>query len=109
VPSAAAFAMIGDSVMPPPATAAPSVLIARPIQAPATSGSCHRNVWARNGRIRTSTTAKTTTSDDTRIATAERPLIAPPVAIAAATPQIEMPYASGTDHSRLKPNHLREM
>ena len=28
---------------------------------------------------------------------------------AAATPQIEMPEASGTDHSRLKPNHLREM
>jgi hypothetical protein len=29
------------------------------------------------------------------------------VAIAAATPQIEMPDASGTDHSREKPNHLR--
>src|SRR6201996_7586018 len=39
MPSAAAFAMISDSVMPPPATAAPSVLIASPIQAPATSGS----------------------------------------------------------------------
>ena len=34
-------------VMPPPATAAPSVLTASPIQAPATSGSCHRNVCAR--------------------------------------------------------------
>jgi len=30
-------------------------------------------------------------------------------AIPAATPQIEMPDASGTDHSRLKPNHLRAM
>ena len=99
--------MISDSVMPPPATAAPSVLIASPIQAPATSGSCHRKVCARNGRIRTSTTANTTTSDDTRIGTAGRARIAPPVAIAAATPQIEMPDASGTDHSRLKPNHLR--
>ena len=73
--------MISDSVMPPPATAAPSVLIASPIQAPATKGSCHRKVWARNGRIRTSTTAKTTTSDDTRIGTAGRARIAPPVAI----------------------------
>jgi len=33
--------------------------------------------------------------------------MAPPVAIAAATPQIEMPEASGAAHSRLKPNHLR--
>ena len=59
--------------------------------------------------MRTSTTANTTTSDDTRIGTAGRARIAPPVAIAAATPQIEMPDASGTDHSRLKPNHLRAM
>src|SRR5262249_61350291 len=29
------------------------------------------------------------------------------VAIAADTPQIEMPDASGAAHSRLKPNHLR--
>ena len=57
--------------------------------------------------MRTSTTANTTTSDDTRIGTAGLALMAPPVAIAAATPQIEMPDASGTDHSRLKPNHLR--
>ena len=57
MPSAAALAMISDSVMPPPATAAPSLLIARPIQAPATSGSCHRKVCASHGRIRISTTA----------------------------------------------------
>src|SRR5882724_7714702 len=107
MPSAAALARIRDSVMPPPATAAPSVLIAKPIQAPATSGSCQRNVWATKGRIRTSTTAKTTTSDDTRTGTAGRARIAPPVALDAATPQIEIPEASGADHSRLNPNHLR--
>jgi hypothetical protein len=33
--------------------------------------------------------------------------MAPAVAIAAETPQIEMPEASGAAHSRLKPNHLR--
>ena len=93
--------------MPPPATAAPSVLTARPIQAPATSGSCHRKVCARNGRISTSTTAKMTTSDDTSTGIAGRARMAPPVAIAADTPQIEMPDASGAAHSRLKPNHLR--
>src|SRR4029453_16901501 len=55
--------------MPPPATAAPSVLTASPIQAAATSGSCHRNVCARNGRINTSTTAKMTTNEETRTRT----------------------------------------
>src|ERR1700735_4771842 len=109
MPSAAAFATISDWVMPPPATAAPSVLMASPIQAPATSGSCHRKVWARNGRINTLTTPNTKTSDDTRIGIDGRARIAPPVAIAAATPQIEMPDASGTDHSRLKPDHLGQM
>ena len=33
--------------------------------------------------------------------------MAPPVAMAADTPQIEMPEASGAAHSRLKPNHFR--
>jgi hypothetical protein len=33
--------------------------------------------------------------------------MAPPTAMAADTPQIEMPEASGAAHSRLKPNHLR--
>src|SRR5215831_8098579 len=79
--------------MPPPATAAPSVLTARPIQAPATSGSCHRNVCARNGRIKTSTTAKMTTSEETSTGMIGRARIAAPVAIAADTPQIEMPDA----------------
>ena len=107
MPSAAAFARISDSVMPPAATAAPSVFTASPIHAAATSGSCDRKVCARNGRISTSITANTTTSDDTRIGTRGRARIAPPVAIAAETPQIEMPDASGAAHSRLKPNHLR--
>ncbi len=60
-----------------------------------------------NGRMSTSTTAKITTSDDTRTGTTGRARIAPPTAMAAETPQIEMPEASGAAHSRLKPNHLR--
>src|SRR6516164_2798298 len=109
MPSPAAFARISDSVMPPPATAAPSVLIASPIHDAATSGSRHRKCWARKGSTSSSTTAKTTTSDDTTIGTSGRARIAPPVEIEAATPQIEMPDASGADHSREKPNHLRAM
>ena len=93
--------------MPPAATAAPSVFTARPIQAPATSGSCDSKVCAMNGRMSTSTTAKMTTSDDTSTGTTGRARMAPPMAIAAETPQIEMPDASGAAHSRLKPNHLR--
>src|SRR5580692_2692360 len=69
--------------MPPAATAAPSVFTARPIQAPATSGSWESQVCATNGRISTSTTANTTTSDDTSAGTTGRDLMAPPVAIAA--------------------------
>ncbi len=95
--------------MPPAATAAPSVLMARPIQAPATSGSSARKVWATQGRISTSTTAKITTREETSTGTTGRARIAPPVAMAAATPQIEMPDAKGTDHSREKPKYLRAM
>src|SRR5262249_57634452 len=84
-----------------------SVLAGRPIHAPATSGWWARNVCAANGRITSSTTAKTTTSDDTTIGTIGRARIAAPVAIAADTPQIEMPDASGADHSRLKWNTRR--
>src|SRR4029077_233957 len=46
-----------------------------------------------NGRMSTSTTAKITTSDDTRTGTTGRARIAPPTAMAAETPQIEMPEA----------------
>jgi len=52
-------------------------------------------------------TAKITTSEDTITGTTGRDLIALPVAIAADTPQIDMPEASGAAHSRLNPNHLR--
>ena len=93
--------------MPPAASAAPSVFTARPSQAAATRGSPDRKVCATNGRISTSTTAKTTTSDDTSTATCGRARIAPPVEIAAATPQIEMPEAKGAAHSREKPKTLR--
>ncbi len=54
-------------------------------------------------------TANTRTSDDTSTGTTGRARMAPPMAIAAETPQIEMPAASGADHSREKPNHLRAM
>ena len=60
-----------------------------------------------NGRISTSTTAKITTNEDTSTGTIGRARMAPPVAIAAETPQIEMPEASGAAHSRLKPNQVR--
>ena len=43
------------------------------------------------------------------IGTTGRARIALPVAIAADTPQIEIPDASGAAHSRLNPNHLRAM
>src|SRR5271166_501768 len=95
MPSAAAFAWISDCVIPPAATAAPSVLTASPIQAAATSGSCDMKACAITGRTSTSMTAKITTSDDTSTGTCGRARIAPPVAIAAATPQIEIPEASG--------------
>src|SRR5579864_5049674 len=107
MPSAAALAVISASAIAPLATAAPSVLTDRPSQAPATSGSCDRKAWEANGRISTSTTAKITTSEDTRMGTEGRARMALPVAIAAETPKIEMPEASGAAHSRLKPNHLR--
>ena len=48
-----------------------------------------------------------TTSDDTMIGTTGRARIAAPVAIAADTPQIEMPDASGAAHSRLNLKNLR--
>src|ERR1700739_2119638 len=107
MPSAAALATISASAIAPLATAAPSVLTDSPSHAPATRGSCDRKACAANGRIKTSTTAKITTSDDTRMGTAGRARIALPVAIAAETPQIEIPEASGAAPSRLQPNHLR--
>src|SRR5207253_11511214 len=70
-------------------------------------GSCERNAFAANGRISSSTTAKITTSEATMIGTMGQARIAPPVAIAADTPQNEIPDASGAAHSRLKLNHLR--
>ncbi len=54
-----------------------------------------------------STTAKMTTSDETMIGTIGRARMAPPVAIEAETPQMEMPEASGADHSRLNLKNFR--
>ena len=54
-----------------------------------------------------STTANTTTSDETMIATTGRARMAPPVAIAADTPQTAMPDANGAAHSRLNLNQTR--
>src|SRR5882672_5681817 len=93
--------------MPPLATAAPSVLTASPIHAPATIGSLERKACATNGRISSSTMEKITTSEETMIATAGRARIALPVAMAADTPQMEMPEASGAAHSRLNLKYLR--
>ena len=109
MPLVAAWARISESAIPPLATAAPSVFIARPIQAPATIGSCHRKVCGSNGRISTSTTENTTTSDDTITGTAGRGAdsSAPPVAMAADTPQIEMPEERHRPFAE-NPNYLRE-
>src|SRR5262249_52371594 len=102
-PSSAALALTIASVMAPLETAAPSVLTARPIQAAATIGSSARKVRAARGRISSSATEKTTTSDDTITRTTGRARKAATVVMAAETPQMEMPDARGAAHSRLKP------
>ena len=58
--------------MAPLAMAPPSDLTARPIQAPATSGSVQRKYLARNGRMTISTATKITTSEETMIGTIGR-------------------------------------
>src|SRR5438093_1338683 len=68
----------------------------------ATSGWCARKACAAKGRTTSSTTAKSTTSDETMTATTGRARIAAAVAIAADTPQIETPEASGAAHSRVR-------
>src|SRR5512136_1677145 len=106
---ARAWARTHESVMAPEATAAPSVLTARPIQAPATRGSCHRKTLAKYGRRSSSTTAKMTTRDETMMGTIGRARMAPPVAMAADTPQMEMPEASDAAHSRLNLKYFLAM
>ena len=93
--------------MTPLATAAPSVFTASPIHAPATMGSRFRKCCAANGRKINSTTAKITTSEETMMGTTGRARIAAPVAMAAETPQIEIPDARGAAHSRLKRKYFR--
>ena len=53
-----------------------------------------------------STATNITTRDDTIIGMIGRARIAPPVAIAAETPQMEMPEAKGAAHSRLNLKYL---
>ena len=102
-----AAAMYSDSVIAPLATAAPSVLTAKPIHAAATIGSVGMIACATNGRMMSSTTAKTTTSEETMTGTMGLARMAPPVAIAAETPQMEIPEASGAAHSRLNLKYFR--
>src|ERR1700722_20239834 len=109
MPSSAARARTSASVMAPAATPAPAVLTARLIQAAATKGSAHKNNWAAKGKRSSSTTEKTTTRDDTMIGTIGRARIAAPVVMAAETPQMEIPDASGAAHSRLNLKNLRAM
>src|SRR5665647_2974639 len=104
-----AWARIRASVMAPLAMAPPSDLTASPIQAPATRGSVQRKYLASKGRITISTATKITTREETMIGTMGRALMAPPVAMAAETPQMEMPEARGADHSRLNLKYLRAM
>src|SRR5436190_17974709 len=107
MPCAAALDRISDSVMAPLASAAPSVFTASPIHAAATIGSWARKAFAANGSRINSTTANTTTSELTMTGTTGRARIALAVAIAADTPQMEIPEVSGAAHARLKQNHLR--
>src|ERR1700722_6942813 len=109
MPALAARDRMCASVIAPLATAAPSVLTARPIQAAATIGSRQRNTWARIGNRIRSKTEKITTNDDTMIGTIGRARMAAPVVMAAETPQIEIPEASGAAHSRLNLKYLRAM
>src|SRR5262245_33687982 len=96
-------------VISPLAIAAPSVLTASPIQAAATIGSLGKIACANTGRISSSTTAKMTTREETMIGTTGRARMAAPVAMAADTPQMDIPEASGAAHSRLNPNQRRAM
>ena len=107
VPRPAILERISDSVMAPLAMAPPSDLTARPIQPPATMGSVYRKCWAMKGRISISMQVNTTTSEETMMGTTGRARMAPPVAIAAETPQMEMPEARGAAHSLLNLKYLR--
>src|ERR1700678_2025844 len=109
MPAPAARDRMRASVIAPLATAAPSVLTARPIQAAATIGARQRKTWASMGSRINSNTEKITTSDETMIGTMGRARMAAPVVIAADTPQIEIPEASGAAHSRLNLKYFRAM
>src|SRR5438093_150329 len=63
---------------------------------------------ATKGRIKSSTHENTTTSDEIMMGTMGRALMAPAVAMAADTPQMEMPEASGAAHSRESPKYRRD-
>src|SRR5437879_13085110 len=102
MPAAAALARRRASVMAPLATAAPSVLTASPIHAPATSGWCTRKASAAKGRTLSSTTANSTTSDETVMAPTGRARIAAAAAIDADPPQLDMPDASGAAHAGVR-------
>ena len=103
----ATLVRIRASVMAPEVMAPPSDFTARPIQPPATMGSVCRKAEATKGRISISMQVNTTTREETMIGTTGRARMAPPVAMAADTPQMEMPEASGAAHSLLNLNHLR--
>ena len=109
MPASMALARIRASVMAPLAMAPPSDLTARPIQPPATMGSLCRKKAATKGSTSISMQVKTTISEETMIGTTGRARMALPVAMAADTPQMEMPEAMGTAHSRLNLKYLRAM
>ena len=70
-------------------------------------GSEYRKYWAMKGRISISMQVNTTTREETMIGTTGRARMAPPVAIAADTPQMEIPEARGAAHSLLNLKYLR--
>ena len=98
---------MSSSSSAPAAASAPSVFTVMPIAAPFTIGWSGKAAVYSPGRMISSNIAKITTSIDTVTGITGFALIAPPVAIAAETPQIEIPDASTAETSRCNLNERR--
>src|SRR5262249_24448607 len=101
------FALKSACRIAPLEIAAPSVFTANPIHAAATIAWSPSQVRAASGNRINWTRENPTTNDDTITGTPGGARMAAPVVIAADTPQMEMPDASGAAHSRLKPKNRR--
>ena len=93
--------------MAPEAMAPPSDLTARPIQPPATMGSPVRKCCAMKGRISISNAGEYHDERGNHDRNDGPGADGRAVAMAAETPQMEMPDASGAAHSRLNLKYRR--